>query len=117
MTVPILAAFVSSAALYAGLAGVSIPVLIHLFSRRRFRRVRWAAMDFLLEAERRNRRRVRIEQLVLLALRCLAMLLIGGAGAGIAPFAIIGSVAGFVVRQALDRIDARRAAADPVPAH
>jgi len=77
MTVPILAAFVSSAALYAGLAGVSIPILIHLLSKRRFRRVRWAAMDFLLEAERRNRRRVRIEQLVLLTLRCLAMLLSG----------------------------------------
>jgi hypothetical protein len=77
MNVPILAAFVSSAALYAGAAGVSIPILIHLLSKRRFRRVRWAAMDFLLEAERENRRRVRIEQLILLGLRCLAMLLVG----------------------------------------
>lgn len=72
-----LAVFVSSAAVYAGAAGVSIPILIHLLSKRRFHRVRWAAMDFLLEAERQNRRRVRIEQLILLALRCLAMLLIG----------------------------------------
>jgi hypothetical protein len=34
-------------------------------------------VDFLLEANRQNRRRVRIEELILLALRCLAMLLIG----------------------------------------
>jgi H+/Cl- antiporter ClcA len=39
----------------------------------------------------------------------LAMLLIGGAGAGIAPFAIIGAVVGFIVRQLLDRLDANRA--------
>jgi ABC-type branched-subunit amino acid transport system permease subunit len=36
------------------------------------------------------------------------MLLIGGAGAGIAPFAIIGAVIGFIIRQALDRLDAHR---------
>ncbi len=41
----------------------------------------------------------------------LAMLLIGGAGAGIAPFAIIGAVIGFIVRQLLDRLDAKREAA------
>jgi H+/Cl- antiporter ClcA len=45
----------------------------------------------------------------------LAMLLIGGAGPGIAPFAIIGAVVGFIVRQALDVIDAKREAAS-VPA-
>jgi H+/Cl- antiporter ClcA len=48
----------------------------------------------------------------------LGMLLVGGAGVGIAPFAIIGAVVGFAVRQGLDRIDARRTAAAPaaVPA-
>src|SRR5690606_33763586 len=34
-------------------------------------------MDFLLEADKRNRRRVRLENLLLLMLRCLAVLLIG----------------------------------------
>lgn len=38
----------------------------------------------------------------------LALLLIGGAGMDIAPFAIIGAVVGFVVRQWLDTIDAKR---------
>lgn len=38
----------------------------------------------------------------------LAVLLIGGAGMEIAPFAIIGAVVGFVVRQRLDSLDQRR---------
>ncbi len=56
---------------------VAAPILIHLLNRRKFRIVDWAAMDFLLEADQRNRRRVQIEELLLLALRCLAMLLAG----------------------------------------
>ncbi len=56
---------------------VAAPILIHLLNRRKFRIVDWAAMDFLLEADQRNRRRVQIEELILLALRCLAMLLAG----------------------------------------
>ena len=38
----------------------------------------------------------------------LAMLLVGVAGAAIAPFAIIGAVSGFVVRSAVDRLKSRR---------
>jgi H+/Cl- antiporter ClcA len=45
----------------------------------------------------------------------LGMLLVGGAGAGIAPFAIVGAVVGFAVRQGLDRFDARRSAPVPAP--
>lgn len=56
--------------------GVASPILIHILSRRRFRVVAWAAMEFLLEANRRNRRRVQLEHLILLLLRCLAMCLI-----------------------------------------
>ena len=61
----------------AGGALVAAPILIHLLNRRKFRIVDWAAMDFLLEADQRNRRRVQIEEMILLALRCLAMLLAG----------------------------------------
>ena len=68
--------FVTPALFYAGAAAVAAPILIHLFARRRFQRIRWAAMDFLLDAERRNRRRVRLEEWILLALRCLAVLFI-----------------------------------------
>jgi len=61
--------------LWGGLA-VASPIIIHLLSKRRFKTVDWAAMEFLLEAERRNRRRIRLENLILLLLRCLAVLLI-----------------------------------------
>jgi hypothetical protein len=74
--VPLLAAFVSPALFYGGAAAVAAPILIHLLARRRFKRIRWAAMDFLIDAERRNRRRLRMEEWILLALRCLAVLLI-----------------------------------------
>ena len=67
-TIDILAAVVSPALLWAGAAAVSVPIIIHFLTRRRFQRVRWAAVDFLLEANRENRRRVRIEELILLAL-------------------------------------------------
>ncbi|MGQ0633125.1 MAG: BatA domain-containing protein [Planctomycetaceae bacterium] len=56
-----------------GLALLSLPVLIHLINRLRYRRVRWAAMEFLLASQRRNRRRVLLEQLLLLLLRMLAV--------------------------------------------
>jgi Aerotolerance regulator N-terminal len=65
------------AMLAAGAVAVSLPIIIHLLNRRRFRIIEWAAMDFLLEADRKNRRRVQVENLILLALRCLAMLLLG----------------------------------------
>lgn len=68
---------VSPALMWAGLAAISIPIIIHLLNRRRFKIVDWAAMSFLLDADKKNRRRVRIENLLLLLLRCLAMLLIG----------------------------------------
>ena len=41
----------------------------------RFKRIRWAAMEFLLKSQKRNRRRLIIEQLILLLLRCLLVLL------------------------------------------
>jgi len=68
--------FISPGLFAAGAAAALAPVLIHLLARRRFKRIRWAAVDFLLDAERRNRRRIRLEEWVLLGLRCLAVLLI-----------------------------------------
>lgn len=54
----------------------AIPIVIHLLNRRRYRRVRWAAMEFLLSAMRRNRKRIRMESWLLLALRTLAVVLL-----------------------------------------
>jgi len=70
-------AFVSPLFFWAGLALAAIPIIIHILNRRRFRLVPWAAMDFLLRAMRKNRRRLRFEQWLLLVTRCLIMLLAG----------------------------------------
>src|SRR5438874_10693835 len=56
---------------------VLAPIIIHLINRMRFKRIRWAAMEFLLKSQKRNRRRLIIEQLILLALRILLVLLAG----------------------------------------
>ena len=53
----------------------SIPILIHLFARQRYKKVPWAAMEFLLRAFKKTRRRIRLEQLLLLLLRILAIIL------------------------------------------
>lgn len=54
--------------LLAGLTGISLPIIAHLLSRRRFDVVEWAAMQFLNPA-RRTRRRLRLEELLLLMIR------------------------------------------------
>src|SRR5277367_5562932 len=59
----------------AGGALVASPILIHLINRMRFKRIRWAAMEFLLKSQKRNRRRLIIEQLLLLLLRISLVIL------------------------------------------
>lgn len=63
-------------AIAGGLAALG-PVLIHLLNRRRYRTVQWAAMDFLREAMQRNRRVLQIRDLLLMAMRSLALFLFG----------------------------------------
>ncbi|MEO6595813.1 MAG: BatA domain-containing protein [Planctomycetota bacterium] len=52
----------------------AVPIVIHLLNRRRFQRVPWAAIEFLLAAMKRNRKRLRMEQWLVLLLRTLAVL-------------------------------------------
>src|SRR5512132_16568 len=59
-----------------GVAAVAVPIVIHFFNRRRFHRVVWGAMRFLRASVERNQRRMRIEDLILLALRCLLLALL-----------------------------------------
>ncbi len=61
----------------AGAIAASAPIIIHLLNRRRFRIREWAAMQFLLDSIRKNRRRLRIEELILLLLRTLAVVMLG----------------------------------------
>lgn len=62
---------------WAVAAVATVPLIIHLLNRRRFRIIQWAAMDFLKEAVRRNRRIVELRDLLLLALRTACLILFG----------------------------------------
>lgn len=55
--------------LIGGAAAATIPIAIYLFNRSRYRVVRWGAMHLLDAVMRTNRRRLQIEQLILLAVR------------------------------------------------
>lgn len=57
-------------------AGGAIPIIIHLLHRQRYRKVRWAAMEFLLRAMRKTQRRIRLENIILLLIRILVMVLL-----------------------------------------
>jgi hypothetical protein len=55
----------------AGLAAAALPILIHLFSKRRAREVRFPSLEFLQEVSRKKVRRIQLRQLLLLVLRVL----------------------------------------------
>ncbi len=64
--------FLQGSLLY-GLFALSIPVIIHLLNRRRFRTVKWAAMQFVLKATRESRGKKRLKQIIILTCRSLAI--------------------------------------------
>ena len=85
---PLFAIFeIPAVAAAAAGAAISIPVVIHLLNRKRYRIVPWAAMRFLLAAQRKTSRKLRIEQLLLLAVRCLLLLLLLAAMCSVTPWA------------------------------
>jgi hypothetical protein len=55
----------------AGLTAAALPILIHLFSRRRAREITFPSLEYLQEISRRKVRRMRLRQWLLLALRVL----------------------------------------------
>ncbi|MEE3200363.1 MAG: BatA domain-containing protein, partial [Planctomycetota bacterium] len=69
--------FVTTGLAWAALALASIPIIIHLLNRRKLLRMDWAAMEFLLAALKKTRRKLRLEHLLLLLLRTLMMILLG----------------------------------------
>lgn len=84
-----LAVFFSTPAAALATAAVAgtVPLVIHLLSRRRYRVTDWAAMRFLLAAVKRHHRRLRLEQWLLLAARTLLVLLPALAMAAAMPWA------------------------------
>ena len=69
--------FLNPWTMVAGAGLVSAPILIHLINRMRFRRIEWAAMEFLLKAQKKMRRRKVLEELLLLFLRMTLVFLLG----------------------------------------
>lgn len=67
--------FLNSAFL-AGLVAAAVPILIHLFSRRKVRRLEFSSLQFIEEIAKRRVRRVRITQWLILALRVLVIALV-----------------------------------------
>ena len=61
--------------LVAGL-GIGLPILAHLLSRFQVQRTDWAAMRFLNRSVRVRTRQLRLRDILLLCLRCLAVVLL-----------------------------------------
>lgn len=56
-----------------GLGITAVPVVIHLINMMRHRRVKWAAMEFLLASQRKHSTWIRLKELLLLLLRIAAI--------------------------------------------
>jgi len=59
-----------------GTLAIAVPILIHLLNRYRHKRVDWAAMELLRRALVVRARQIRIEDILVLIIRCLAVLLL-----------------------------------------
>lgn len=59
-----------------GVAGLALPVLAHLLNRHQVRHTDWAAMRFLNRSVRVRSRQIKLRDLLLLLLRCTALLLL-----------------------------------------
>jgi hypothetical protein len=54
-----------------GLAGISVPILIHLLTRQTGQTIDWGAMNFLRDSLVTRNRRIHLEDALLMAARCL----------------------------------------------
>src|SRR6478672_8890685 len=59
--------------LLAALPLIALPVIIHLINQRRYQTIRWAAMMFLLAANRMSRGYAKLRQFLILLFRVLAI--------------------------------------------
>ena len=67
--------FLQPALLWGALA-VAIPIALHFWHQKKGTVIAWAAMRFLLEKSQQSRRGLRLDQILLLTLRCLIFLLL-----------------------------------------
>ena len=59
-----------------GAVFAAAPIIIHLLNRRQFKLVEWAPMEYLKLTLRTNRRRLQLEQWILMAIRTLLILIL-----------------------------------------
>ncbi len=62
--------------LLLGALGIGLPILAHLLNRVQVQRTPWAAMQFLDRSVRVRSRQIKLRDILLLVLRCLALLLL-----------------------------------------
>lgn len=62
--------------LLLGAIGLALPILAHLLNRFEVKRTDWAAMRFLNRSVRVRSRQIKLRDIILLILRCMALLLI-----------------------------------------
>ena len=67
--------FMNPLLLFATL-GIALPIMAHLLNRYQVKQTDWAAMQFLNRSVRVRSRQLRLRDLLLLMLRCLAVLLL-----------------------------------------
>lgn len=75
--------------LLLGLAAIAIPIIIHLLNRVSARHIEWGAMQFLVDSLIKRKRRILLEEVLLLTARCLLLALAATALAR--PFVPAGS--------------------------
>src|SRR5947209_4353894 len=88
LILPLIGVLFTSPLAAAAVAGgaAAVPVIIHLLNRKRYVVVNWAAMRFLLAAQKKNVRRLKLEQWLLLATRTLLVFLVVLAMAAVMPW-------------------------------
>lgn len=94
--------FVHPGILAAAAILMTLPVIIHLINRRRYRREAWAATMFLERAHQRSRRRIRMDHWLLLVLRTLVLAILGVTLAR--PYLTSSASAWSGARSAVDRV-------------
>ncbi len=72
-------AFVNTSVLLLGSLLVAAPIVLHLLMRRRPKQLVFPALRFVKERRERNQRRMRLRQILLLALRCAAIVALAAA--------------------------------------
>lgn len=63
-------------AVLLGLLGVGLPVLIHLFAKKKLQRIEFSSTAFLKQIHIQRMRRMKLRQVLLLVLRCLVVFLL-----------------------------------------